>query len=187
MSSTRKTSPGPDELRTALPPNAQQPEGAWSYRLIIITASGQMLRLPSPLQQTGRVNTKHRVLLECPVGDVSTSWPRTIGVSLARSQSPSSISLLFFHPTPTTETFCLYVCIPMGFSGSSAGKQSVCDMGDLSSIPGLGRSPGEGHGNPLQYSCLENPHGQRSLVGYPPWDHRVGHDRVTKHSMYTYG
>ena len=35
--------------------------------------------------------------------------------------------------------------------------------------PGLGRSLGEGHGNPLQYSCLENPHGQRSLLGYRPW------------------
>ena len=35
--------------------------------------------------------------------------------------------------------------------------------------PGLGRSPGEGNGNPLQFSCLENPHGQRSLVGYSPW------------------
>ena len=35
-------------------------------------------------------------------------------------------------------------------------------------IPGLGRSPGGGHGNPLSYSCLENPHGQRSLVGYSP-------------------
>ena len=40
---------------------------------------------------------------------------------------------------------------------------------DLGSIPGLGRSPGEGHGNPLQYSCLENPHGQRSLEGYSSW------------------
>ena len=42
-------------------------------------------------------------------------------------------------------------------------------MGDLGSIPGLGRSPGGGHGNPLQYSCLENPHGQRSLAGCSPW------------------
>ena len=40
------------------------------------------------------------------------------------------------------------------------------------SIPGLGRSPGGGHGNPLQYSCLENPHGQRSQVGYSPWAHK---------------
>ena len=42
-------------------------------------------------------------------------------------------------------------------------------MGDLDSIPGLGRSPGEGPGNSLQYSCLENPRGQRSLAGYSPW------------------
>ena len=40
------------------------------------------------------------------------------------------------------------------------------DIRDTGSIPGLGRSPGGGHGNPLQYSCLENPHGQRRLVGY---------------------
>ena len=45
-------------------------------------------------------------------------------------------------------------------------------MGDLGSIPGLGRSPGGGHGNPFQHFCLENPHGQRSLVGYSPWGHK---------------
>ena len=44
----------------------------------------------------------------------------------------------------------------MGFPGSSAGKESACDVGDLDSIPGLGRSPGEGNGYPLQYSGLEN-------------------------------
>ena len=44
------------------------------------------------------------------------------------------------------------------------------------SMPGWGRSPGGGHGNPLQYSCLENPRGQKSLVGYRPCSHRVGHD-----------
>ena len=49
------------------------------------------------------------------------------------------------------------------------GKESACNVGDLSSIPRLGRSPGEGHGNPHQCSCLEKPHGQRSLVGYSPW------------------
>ena len=56
-----------------------------------------------------------------------------------------------------------------GFPGSSAGKESTCNSGDLGSIPGLGRSPGRGHGNSLQYSCLENPHEQRSLEGYSPW------------------
>jgi len=48
------------------------------------------------------------------------------------------------------------------------GKESACHVGDLGLIPGLGRSPGGGHGNPLQYSCLENSYGQRSLVGYSP-------------------
>ena len=44
----------------------------------------------------------------------------------------------------------------MGFPGGSDGKESTCNAGDLGSIPGLGRSPGEGCGNPLQYSCLDN-------------------------------
>ena len=45
----------------------------------------------------------------------------------------------------------------MGFPGGSEVKASACNAGDLGSAPGLGRSPGEGNGNPLQYSCLENP------------------------------
>ena len=45
----------------------------------------------------------------------------------------------------------------MGFPGSSAGKESACNAGDPSLIPELERSPGGGHGNPHQYSCLENP------------------------------
>ena len=51
----------------------------------------------------------------------------------------------------------------LGFPGGSVGKESACNARDLGSIPGLGRSPGGGHGNLLQYSDLENPHGQRSL------------------------
>ena len=50
------------------------------------------------------------------------------------------------------------ICIGLlGFPGGSEVKVSACNVGDLGSIPGLGRSPGEGTGNPLQYSCLENP------------------------------
>ena len=49
-------------------------------------------------------------------------------------------------------------------------KVSAYNVGELGSIPGLGRSPGEENGNPLLYSCLENPmDGWRSLVGYSPW------------------
>ena len=52
------------------------------------------------------------------------------------------------------------------FTGGSVVKNPPANVGDVVFIPGLGRSPGGGHDNPLQYSCLENPHGQRSLVGY---------------------
>ena len=53
----------------------------------------------------------------------------------------------------------------MDFAGGSDGKESTCNAGDLGLIPGLGRTPGGGYGNPLEYSCLENPHGQRSQAG----------------------
>ena len=59
--------------------------------------------------------------------------------------------------------------IKLGFPGGSAGKESTCNAGDPGLIPGSGRTPGGGHGNPFQYSCLESPHGQRSLAGYTPW------------------
>ena len=59
-----------------------------------------------------------------------------------------------------------------GFPGGSVGKESACNMGDLGSIPGLGRSPEGEHGNLLQYSCLENPPGQKYLADYSPWGHK---------------
>ena len=62
-----------------------------------------------------------------------------------------------------------------GFPDGPAGKEYTCNVGDLGSIPGLERSPGGQHGNSLQYSCLENPHGQRSLAGYSPWGHKELH------------
>ena len=62
------------------------------------------------------------------------------------------------------------------FPAGSGGKASAYNVGDKGSIPGFGRSPGEGNGNPLQYSCLENP-----MVGEPGRlqsmvSQRVGHD-----------
>ena len=75
--------------------------------------------------------------------------------------------------------FCCAACflsphrLSSCFPGGSDGKESACNSGDLGLIPGwiwfptwVGKSPGERSGNPLQCSCLENPHGQRSLVGY---------------------
>ena len=78
-------------------------------------------------------------------------------------------------------TFTLYhqPCSLLGFPGGPGGKESTCSKGGLGSIPGLGRSPRGGHGNPLQYSYLENPHGQRKLVGPRPWGHTESD--TTKH------
>ena len=60
-------------------------------------------------------------------------------------------------------------------SGVSDGKESACNVGDLGSIPGSGRSLGEGNGNPFQYSCLENP-SDRGAWSQSMGSYRVGHD-----------
>ena len=57
------------------------------------------------------------------------------------------------------------------FFGNSDGKESACNAGDPASIPGSGKSPGEGSGNPLQYSCLENLM-DRGAAGYSPWGYK---------------
>ena len=86
----------------------------------------------------------------------------------------SDILLVTFHFLPQRHPLriapeCSFWCIFSGFPDSSVGKESACNAGDLGSIAGLGRSPGGRHSDPLQYPCLENPHGQRSPVGYRPW------------------
>ena len=58
----------------------------------------------------------------------------------------------------------------LGFPGGSDDKEPASNVGDLGLIPSLGRSSGEERGNSLQYSCLENPHGQRSLAGHKELD-----------------
>ena len=61
------------------------------------------------------------------------------------------------------------ISYPRGFPGGSEDKASACNAGDPGSIPGLGRSPGEGNGNPLHQYFPGEFHEQRSLVGYSPW------------------
>ena len=63
-----------------------------------------------------------------------------------------------------------------GFSNDSSSKESACNVGDLGSIPGSGRYPGEGNGNPLQYSCLENPWTEEPGGLQFMKSQRVGHD-----------
>jgi len=62
--------------------------------------------------------------------------------------------------------------MPLGLPCGSVVKNLPASAGDVGWIPGWGRSPGEGKGNPLQYSCLEKSHGQRSLAGYNLWGHK---------------
>ena len=67
-----------------------------------------------------------------------------------------------------------------GFPHSSVSKESACYAGDLGSIPGSGKSPGEGNSNPLQYSCLENPMDRGTWQATVHRVVRVGHDLATK-------
>ena len=62
-----------------------------------------------------------------------------------------------------------YPPVFLAFPGGSDGEESACHVGDLGLVPGLGRPPGRGHGNPLQCSCLENPRDRGSLVDCGPW------------------
>ena len=75
--------------------------------------------------------------------DVINKWPKMPQKYISR---------------PIQESYCFkYYYLYLGFPGGSDSKESACNVGDWGSIPGSGRSPGEGNGNPLLYSCLENP------------------------------
>ena len=74
--------------------------------------------------------------------------------------------------------------LKLGFPGSSDGKELACNAGDLDSVPGLRRSPGEGNGYPLQHFCLENPMGRGGWWAPIHGSQRVGHHWVTKHATH---
>ena len=107
-------------------------------------------------------------------------WTCLFGSAALGHWCPSVSTFLFtanFLPSPLSALlffFLIVSCVYFSgiFPGDSDGKESVCNAGDPSSIPGLGRSSREGNGSPLQYSCLEKSHGQRSLSGYSPWGHK---------------
>ena len=99
------------------------------------------MRLCFPGSSTGKESA-------CNAGDPS-SIPESGRFTWRRDRLPTSVFL--------------------DFSGVSNSKDSTCNAGDLNLMPELGRSPGGRHVNPLQYSYLENPHGQRSLVSYRSW------------------
>ena len=94
----------------------------------------------------------------------------------------SYLSLLFFGTLHSNG----YIFPSLGLPWWLRCKASAYNEGDPGSIPGLGRSPGEGNGNPLQYSCLEKSHRQRSLVGYSPWGRKESDMTERLHSLYIF-
>ena len=116
-----------------------------------------------------------------PGGRVVTDpWPSTTPRSTCPDYSHSCQRILIFIQTllgPAPTAILWSRPEPWWLSG----KELTCNAGDAGSIPGLGRSPGVGNGNPLPYPCLENPWTEEPGGLYSPWDRkRVGHDLTTK-------
>ena len=117
----------------------------------------------------------------------SSQCPQYKDVSFSSVVSRKEHYPLFFLMNGPRKSKCilhsclLYHSSIKGFPDSSTNKEPAWNAGDPSLIPGSGSSPGEGIGYPLQYSCLENPQGQRSLVDYSPWGHKES-DMTEQHS-----
>ena len=73
----------------------------------------------------------------------------------------------------------------MGFPEGSVVKHLPANVEGMDLIPGSGKSPGEGNGNPLHYSCLGNPMNRRSLGGYSPWSHKRVEDNLASKQQYS--
>ena len=86
-----------------------------------------------------------------------------LDISVARLGGFAMVSRPLVAVRRNAQSFCHTAIIFLSFPGGSAGKESACNEGDLGSIPGLGRSPGDGKGYPFQYSGLEN------SMDYSPW------------------
>ena len=105
--------------------------------------------LHSKCRKSGRPSSGHRT----GKGQSSSQFPRRVVLK-------NVLTIGQFHSFPMLVKSCLKSCMlgfSMGFPGGSDDKESAFNVGDLGSIPGLGRSPGGRHGNPFQYSCMENP------------------------------
>ena len=99
--------------------------------------------------------------------------PVTCQLDLNKAGGKKNKHLIMSQPTFIKQRIAI-------INDSSVGKESACNAGDLGSIPRSGRSPGGGNGNPLQYSCLENPMNRGAWQATVYGVTRVGHDLVTK-------
>ena len=144
----------------------------------------------SPEHYSGNEVKTIKALLPCApplpcILSVDSLWPKALGRTLS-SYMPFAKSHSISSPKEGvkangTDLTLLSFNTILSFPGTRfslqwlSSKESARDtgaIGDASSIPGSGRSPGGGHGNPFQYSCLDNSHGQRSLAGYSPQGHK---------------
>ena len=146
--------------------------------------------LNSPWKQNGQIMSSHTVLLvSIYITDLVPADTFKQGLKLPRD-SHSCYLLFTKYPLWAGDYYGVgegitkkdkrkwqwkYQALP----GGSDSKESTCNAGDLGSIPGSRGSPGVGHGNLLQYSCLENPHGQRSCS---PGVTKSGRGLISKHS-----
>ena len=118
-------------------------------------------------------NIQRQVWLSlCGVSWCTQGFVRALQTSLA------GIGLILNAISPLLPSLC--------FLHGSIGKESACNAGDLGLIPGLGRSPGEGNGNPLQYSCLENPMDRGTWQATVHVVTRVGHGLATKQQQLSF-
>ena len=124
-------------------------------------------------------------LYQAVLGEQQGKFPDSFIVLLFATTPEIILSVMFFFES--SRDFSLRGSrSPRRHSGLPwwlSDKESTCnagDAGDMGLIPGSGRSPGGGHGNPLQYSCLENPLDRESLAGYNPWGGKQSD--TTKHA-----
>ena len=108
---------------------------------------------------------------------VGCNWVTSLSLFILPYRIPVLIS--FSQP-------CLHLHqgLHLGFPSGSVGKESPCNAGDPGLIPGLVRSPGKGNGNPLQYSCRENPMDRRAWWATAIGSQRVRHNSVTTHTCH---
>ena len=125
------------------------------------------------MNETGRTTVTRQLFSHpCPFGNGQTSHSLLFLLSVDTQVFPYNLDHLFPPLGCLLRHFSLvhvWLYSYLGFTGGSDDNELACNVGDLGLITGLGKSPGGGHGNPHQYSCLENPHGQRNLVGYSLW------------------
>ena len=138
------------------------------------TSISALLTMPKPLTVWITINWK--ILKEVGIPDHLTYLLRNLYAGQEATVRSGHGTTDWFQIGKGVHQGCILSPCLFNFPGGSEDKVSACNAGDLGSIPGLGKSPGEGNGNPLQYSCLENPMTEEPGGLQSTGSQRVGHD-----------